>query len=186
MKIKYLLIGLLFPAFANADLVANGNFATGDYTGWNFTPASSGSDFRIGSGAGATPAATYAAYFGAVGGLDDTLTQTLATTAGQTYNVTFSLLLVTPTSGDLSVTFGSSALAFLNPGSDTWTTQSFVETATSASTLLTVAGNNGPDWNEITNISVTPATVPLPAAAWLLASGMLGLGLIMRRRFVAH
>jgi hypothetical protein len=61
-------------------LVVNGDFATGDLTGWTFTPASSGSDQTVSGNAW---------FMGAVNLIDDTISQTLTTVPGANYVFSF-------------------------------------------------------------------------------------------------
>ena len=72
------------------NLIANGNFATGDFTNWtlggNYTSTSTGPEIYIDPNA--EGGSTYAAGMGSVGA-DGTLSQTIATTAGQTYTLSF-------------------------------------------------------------------------------------------------
>ena len=81
---------LLFLACApaNAGLVVNGGFETGDFTGWTV----SGASFDCGSPSGISTigphSGTYSACFGNPDGLTF-ISQTLTTTPGQEYAFTF-------------------------------------------------------------------------------------------------
>ncbi len=174
-----LALSVLLVQTAAANLVVNGDFGTGDLTGWTFTAASSGSDFNIDSESGPPPPGyTYAANFGAVGAFDDTITQTIATVAGQTY--TFSFLLnhnSTNAENDFNVYWGADQiLALLNDASFDWTAYSYTETATGASTTIEFAGRDVPAWYGLDGVDVEGASVvPLPGTLVLLGSGLLSL-----------
>ena len=81
---------LVVTLIAPVNVVINGNFASGSFSGWtlggNYTSTSFGPEIFIDTDAeGGT---TYAAGMGSVGS-DGTLSQTIATTAGQTYTLSF-------------------------------------------------------------------------------------------------
>jgi hypothetical protein len=104
---KILFFGIsmaLWAASASAggiDLVANGGFTTGDFTGWTTNTCSSGCSFAgwsvtgIITDAGAPSDTGYAAYNGCTGAScndpvsGDWISQPLATGASQTYTLTF-------------------------------------------------------------------------------------------------
>ena len=69
---------------ANADLVVNGGFETGDFTGWttSIDPTFDGVDTA------APHDGNFAAFFGNVSGIS-TISQTLATAAGTLYHIEF-------------------------------------------------------------------------------------------------
>jgi hypothetical protein len=79
----FLSIGLLLVATArstSANLIVNGDFETGDFTGWTTTPAATGSNFGVTT----LPPAhdTLGAFFSATGSDFDAISQTFATTPG--------------------------------------------------------------------------------------------------------
>lgn len=86
-------LGLGFASPGHASLVANGNFATGDFSGW--TATSPGDPYYTSVGAAPTPGASNAAFIGAY--FDDdsnvvegSISQTLVTIPGRTYLLSFS------------------------------------------------------------------------------------------------
>ena len=86
----FLAIGVLLIATAgptSANLIVNGDFETGDFTGWTTTPAATGSNFGVTT----LPPAhdTLGAFFSADGSDFDTISQTFATTPGAFYDVSF-------------------------------------------------------------------------------------------------
>ena len=83
--VRCLAVGVLFALpirFASANSIVNGDFETGDFTGWTVTPAASGSNIFVDHGPG--PDTTFGAFFGATGTSSDTISQTFATTSGAT------------------------------------------------------------------------------------------------------
>ena len=164
------LAGISGPlATANANLVTNGNFGTGDLTSWT---ASDGSIF-VDSG---LPPATDA--FDAEFTGDGILSQIIPTTAGDAYTLSFSLLDEAGFVGDLfTVTFGGFSTTILGstaaggyapevfaiPGSD----------ITGANTTLSFqAINPVVAWN-LDDVSVTQNAIPEAPAGVILAGGVL-------------
>ncbi|MBL9148889.1 MAG: carbohydrate binding domain-containing protein [Phycisphaerae bacterium] len=74
---------------ASADLVTNGSFQTGDFSGWTVTNAPVGSNLSVAAGGYLGP---FAAYFQGTGPGYDGIAQTLATSAGTEYTVSFWIL----------------------------------------------------------------------------------------------
>jgi len=84
-------IGLLLIATArptSANLIVNGDFETGDFTGWTTTPAASGGNFGV-TTLPPSPDGTLGAFFSATGSDFDSISQTFATTPGAFYDVSF-------------------------------------------------------------------------------------------------
>src|SRR5262249_5137909 len=75
-----------------ADLIVNGGFETGDFTGWNLDPTPSFPEYTVGSpvnsGNWAAQIAGYSVQSG-IGDGPDALSQDIVTTAGQHYDLTF-------------------------------------------------------------------------------------------------
>ena len=155
-----------------ANLVANGNFATGDFTDWtlggNYT---SGQIFIDTNGEGGS---TYAAGLGSTGGSDGTLSQTIATTAGQTYTLSFWLQNEGgAASNDFTAMWdGQPLLALTNASASGYTEYTFTVTAIGAtSTLEFSAANNASQWN-LDNISLTAGSSTSAPAAPAVSTGV--------------
>jgi len=166
-----------FAGSAQAQLVINGGFETGDFSGWTESGV-------IGTMYGVDTAGphqgNYSAFFGASTPAA-WISQAVATTAGQAYRISFWFdRSPQTTSGLFSVTFGG-AQVFNDPG----TTFAFGlvtvnVVANSSSSELRFAANNNSDFYTLDSVSVT--AVPEPAPAALLAAGLAAMALWRRRK----
>ena len=192
MKVKTLLVVaaaallLCAPAFGQ-NLLTNGGFETGDFTGWttggNFgaTGVTSGAFYEY---TGAQEGNFYA-YLGPVGS-DATLSQSFTTTAGQQYTFSFWIAAVGDDPSDFSAFWdGTQVYAVTDPNTGgQWTQYSFTETGT-GSDSITLSFRDDPAYIALDNVSVTPSasSVPEPSSFMLLGSGALGLAGFLRRKF---
>jgi hypothetical protein len=116
------------------------------------------------------------------------VSQNIATTAGATYSLTFELGS-SPAYGlqdGVTASAGSHSQIFTttNSGSQTnlWQTESLSFTASGTSTTISIVGNSGSNYIGLDNVGVVQTAVPLPATAYLMLSGLLGVGAMARRR----
>ncbi|MDP2027473.1 VPLPA-CTERM sorting domain-containing protein [Sulfuriferula sp.] len=179
-----------------SNLVTNGDFETGDFTAWTqsgvLTDDGNGNLYYAGVGvyAGQGVGGSYGAYLGPVGSMGY-LTQSLATVAGQTYTLSWALdngeTLGFPNQFQVSWN-GNLVFDQTNIPQQEFQTYSFNLVATSSITGLQFGFQNDPTFFHLDNVSVdvasNPTPVPVPAALWLLGSGLLGLVGITRRKYV--
>ena len=164
---------------ARANLVANGDFETGDFTGWTTSVG-----FFDGVDTGAPQAGTYAAFFGNPGGIS-TISQTLTTLPGNFYNITFWVMVeadVTGNSVPNSFEFdwdGAPVTSFANAGPSGYTEYQFKLAASTASTLLQFSFSDTPAFIDFDSVDVTAIPEPTSLA---LALGALGGMVAVRRR----
>jgi hypothetical protein len=166
---------IAMPAPSRADLVINGGFENGDFTGWthggntNFAMVTSTFAFYIHSG-------THGASLGPVGS-DGALDQNIATTIGSPYQVSFWLHSDGETPNDFSTSFGGHLLfSQINIPARNWTQYTFDVVATSTTSDLRFAFRNDPGFFGLDDVSVNLASVPSPIAGagppgLILASG---------------
>jgi hypothetical protein len=193
MRVKTLLafvamaVLLCAPAAFAQNLLTNGSFETGDFTGW----ATGGNfiDTEVVSGAfyqytGAQDG-TYYAVLGPVGS-DGTLSQSFTDHAGAQYTFSFYLAAVGDNPSDFTASWdGSQAISLTNPSTGgAWQQYSFVETGTGNDTI-TFSFRDDPGYIALDNVSVTQSssTVPEPSSFLLMGSGALGLVGLIRRKF---
>jgi hypothetical protein len=184
-------LALATAGLANAgdNLVTNGSFETGDFTGWTlsgdttFTGVCNVSNCP---GAFAPEDGTFAAYFGPVGDTA-TISQTIATTPGDEYSLSF--YLANPVGGTpnyFNVTFGNSSFSFTNFGTAfTWQQFTLTTLATTDQTQLSFTFRNDPSYWFLDNVTVQQSggTVPEPGTFALFGSGVLGMAGFARRKF---
>lgn len=160
---------------AQANLLVNGSFETGDFTGWSFTGntgyTSVQSTYAYGPEDG-----SYYVYAGPIGS-DGYLSQTFNDTPGQLLEISGWVTNDGSSPSDFGMSFDGVQGVELNPvPAMGWTEYSFTATATG---LDTFAANfrNDPDYIGMDNFQVNAVPEPAP----MLALG-LGAAVFIRRR----
>jgi hypothetical protein len=183
-----LLVGA--PTAFATNLLNNGSFETGDFTGWttggNFadTEVVSG-PFYVYSGA---EDGNYYAVLGPVGS-DGTISQTFSDTVGTHYTFSFWFASIDDIPSDFSAYWdGTRLLSLTNPDtSAAWSEYSFTMTGTGSDTIQ-FAFRDDPAYMALDNVSVSQSgpTTPEPSSLLLLGSGLLTVGGVIRRKFRAN
>ncbi|HET9161705.1 MAG TPA: PEPxxWA-CTERM sorting domain-containing protein [Caulobacteraceae bacterium] len=170
---------------AHADeLVVNGGFETGDFSGWSlfdntgFTSVN-GNNVATGS---------YSAEFGAVGSTGG-ITQNLTTVPGGSYLLQFDLQNDGGSGTSFNAAFdGQDLLTMTNPPSFGYTHYSYTVTASDPLSALTFTFRQDPYYYHLDNVSVQSVVggaVPEPATWATLIFGLGMVGAMMRRRRTA-
>ena len=170
---------------AQANLITNGGFETGNFSGW--VQGGSLDFFEV--GAFEPHSGTYGAFFGALDPADpNILTQTFATTSGQSYTLAYWLKQYVSFGGmsfSASIDNWVSTLGDFGNGAFDWTEKSYSFVATSATTTLGFKAFNGPSLWYLDDVSVDASVVPEPGTLALLALGAAFLRTSRRARKVA-
>ena len=175
-----LALGTIAPAQA-ANIVTNGGFETGDFTGWTQVGNTTFNGVQC-PGPGPTVAAgNCSAFFGPIGSTGG-ITQTLATVTGAEYNIEFAFESDGGTPNSFSASFGAQNLVSLtNAPAGPYQTFSFHVLATGPSTALTFLFRDDPGFLFLDAVSVQ---TPEPATLALVGIGLVGLSLGLRRRIL--
>ena len=177
------------------NLVTNCGFETGDFTGWTVTgndvPGQEGTLYGVeGTDPFPLPGGTmpnsgdFQAFFGDLNADPTTLSQTLTTTPGIDYQISLFLSqqLLGPGTVNNSVVVkfgGTTVLSLTDVPVEGYTQISFTGLATTASTVFSISLGNDIGEFLLDDVAVT---TPEPASMALIAAGLLGLGLVARRR----
>lgn len=186
MKAFALTCALVFAAPVWANIIVNGSFETGDFTGWEQVGDTS-FDFVTDEVAGGGP--TDGAFHAAFGSIDPGgggITQTLSTLGGNIYTVTFDLANLGDTPNAYGLFWDGGFEFILNDlEAFTYTTLSFDLVATGSSTEFGFVFYNAPSFYLLDNISLEQTgVIPEPASWALLIAGFGLVGSAMRRRHV--
>jgi PEP-CTERM motif len=163
----------MLPGVASADIVYNGGFETGDFTGWIL----SGNPIPGDVDSSLPHSGLYEANLFAAGSLGY-LEQFLPTTPGTLYNLAYFLNSDGGTPNEfLAQLNGTMLIDQTNIPSRNYTQYSFSFQATSTSTDLKFGFRDDPGSLHLDDVSVTP--VPEPASMWL---GVLMIGAAAAKR----
>jgi len=154
--------------FLIGDLILNGGFETGAFTGWTFTGNTNST--QVSTDSVCVHSGSFGAELGASGSLGY-FSQTLPTVPGQMYSV--SLWLDSPdgqTPNEFLVSWGGNTLCdYTNLAAIGWTNLQFSVTASNAATMLEVGFRDDPSYLGLDDISV--AAAPPGISAVTPASG---------------
>ena len=174
---------MIFATSANASLVNNGGFETGDFSDWTL----SGNVGSSGVALLVEHSGNYGAYFGALGS-QTLLTQILATTAGASYDLSFWLENDGGSPNLFTVSWNGKVIYGLaNANAFDWTQFSFNVTANSASTPLVLGFQQDPTYFHLDDASVEQVAVPevstcLAGVLMLLPFGASSLRMLRKSR----
>lgn len=172
---------LIATGTAQANIVVNGDFETGTFSGWTKSGNASLSDVIANT---ATSNHSFLWRSGATGS-PAYITQMLNTVVGTTYTLEFDLFVGGGTNNSFTAMFNGVTQYSSSNTSFDWTHFSFTGlTATSALTELQFGARNDPSFSRLDNVNVfatSVAAIPEPAT-WMLVFPALAIGAAAARR----
>lgn len=166
-KIFAYLFAFLFTGFANASLITNGDFATGDISGWNLT---GGEWSQVESG-------VFREYDNSGWAV---LSQDITTNTGQAYDLSFDTFASFIQGNDFAWTVDGVLNSIATTTEWVTNTGSFSATDTTTNVAFYMATDPGTGTWRLDNVSVT--AVAEPSALILLAFGLLMLAYSRKRK----
>ncbi len=179
MRPLFLAIAVLLTwrPVANAEMIINSGFETGNFSGWTISGTSTNLGVDFGITHGDVHSGSSAAWFGALSGITY-ISQTLATIPGQAYFLSFWGENVTPDSpppqNHIEAWWGGTQLL---DGGDVpvkpWSEGSAAVVASGSLTELKLGFQNGPGYWVIDDVSATPVPEPGGVSLWAVGFGLL-------------
>lgn len=155
LTLAFLAFALSAAQASASNLIVNGGFESGNFTGWSTQPAASGSNFGV---IGFSHSGTFSARFGAVSGQHDSIWQNVPTAAGSRFTVSFWVYNGGVGSDSLRVIWDNSMVFNSTPLSlpaSVWTEVTLTVYSTQATTQLRFEAYDSPSFIFLDDISVT-------------------------------
>ena len=154
-----------------ANLVANGSFETGDFTGWTVGGNDTGGQIYVNNQA---ESGQDAAALGSTGA-DGTISQVLQTSAGQQYTLTFWLENLGSGTNDFTAKWnGATLVSLANVSAQGYTEYTYNVVATGSTSTLEFDARQDPSHWSLDNISVTASETLPPAAPIMVGDEIIG------------
>ncbi len=207
LSLVFALAALGVPVAASANLLSNGDFedpaitaqtsesiSSGTVTSWTWAGSGGSEYLQNGSDGSVDPqSGNQWISWGNSGYIGGSLAQSFITSSGTTYTVSYWLndYVAVDAAQQVTVSVNNAGMTSQTanmPSGFGWTEHTFDFTATSLSTTLTffdassLSAGNDANW-ALDNVSVdaTAAAIPEPGTMGILATALLGFGLIRRR-----
>lgn len=171
-------IGFALGASAHAELVTNGGFETGDFTGYTVASSFAGVD------TGVANSGSFSAYGGQIGSQGH-ISQSISTVAGSAYDFSFAYFSGGGTPNSFTASFdGTPVFSIVDDIAHAFQTYTFTGLiASSANTVIDFGIRNDPSYQRLDDVSVnaSAAAVPEPETLALLGLGLLGFAASRRK-----
>jgi hypothetical protein len=173
-----LAVCLGFASQASANLLVNGSFETGDFTGWTVNAGATVVQQSGGLGGYSAEDGNYYAALGNVGLPLGTVSQSFTTTAGDSYTLTYYLASNGTTPNEFRTDInGTTYFDQTNISTQPYTLYTYTFTATGSSSTLTFYERDDPNYLALDNVSVNlaPVTAVVPEPSTLHPAGLAAL-----------